>query len=85
MCALLRYNDDDVLDLLYTYDVHCNMPRGLIKSNVKRNFMDSLHAGEIKDFFKLKFVLLFEFYFFSSSCCIIELRIKDLFDYLQFV
>jgi esterase/lipase superfamily enzyme len=47
LCGLMRSNDVDVVDLLYKYDVHFNMPRHLIKSCVKNMFFDSLRAEDL--------------------------------------
>jgi exonuclease III len=44
LCGLIRYNDDNILDMFFKYDVHCNMSRPRIKSCVKCKFVDILRA-----------------------------------------
>ena len=42
--GLIRFNDDDALDLFYKYDVHCNISRPFNKSCIKCKFFEGFRC-----------------------------------------
>ena len=45
LCGLLSMNEDDFrpIDVCYMYDVHCNLPKFIIKNNIRSCFLDVLY------------------------------------------
>ena len=42
LCGFLSMNEDDFIDVCYMYDVHCNLPKYIIKNNIRSHFLDVL-------------------------------------------
>ena len=51
LCGLLSMNDDDFIDICYMYDVHCNLPKYVIKNNIRSHFLDVLRNDGLVLFF----------------------------------
>ena len=42
LCGLLSMNEENFIDVCYMYDVHCNLPKYVIKNNIRLHFLDVL-------------------------------------------
>ena len=42
LCGLLSMNEDEFIDVCYMYDAYCNLPKYVIKNNIRSHFLDVL-------------------------------------------